>query len=354
MEKSDISRDISWDIVRCIGIFCVILGHCLPFTHACSFIYQFHMGLFFFISGFFLKVPQNFRLFDFTNFLIRKFKSIYLPFVVVNILFLIFNTFFYKAHISLINYECFDYIKAMVNILFFRTIENPILYPLWFLKSLFVALVLSFFIVSIIKKKTFALILFVVLYTIGFYFNFFGITIKVISNRDLIACLLVFLGYMFKIHKEWIDFIHRYWSIIIIVSFVLLYLGSSFFVIDMKHDSFSYYGVVPIMTIIGVVFCISLSDFILYINIKQQPLLFIGRYSLYFFIIHTMAFKLVSLFIVWKYNLSISDNPFFLQDHVVRNELLYLYWPLYVISGIIIPSFYIIIKNKLFKIHKNN
>ena len=88
-----------------------------------------------------------------------------------------------------------------------------------------------------------------------------------LSNRDLIACLLVFLGYMFKIHKEWIDFIHRYWSIIIIVSFVLLYLGSSFFVIDMKHDSFSYYGVVPIMTIIGVVFCFSLSDFILYINI---------------------------------------------------------------------------------------
>ena len=114
MEKSDISRDISWDIVRCIGIFCVILGHCLPFTHACSFIYQFHMGLFFFISGFFLKVPQNFRLFDFTNFLIRKFKSIYLPFVVVNIIFLIFNTFFYKAHISLINYECYDYIGNVV------------------------------------------------------------------------------------------------------------------------------------------------------------------------------------------------------------------------------------------------
>lgn len=354
MEKSDISRNISWDIVRCIGIVFVILGHCLPYTHACSFIYQFHMGLFFFISGFFLKIPEDFKLYDFSNFFTHKLKSIYLPFVVVNLLFLIFNSYFYKAHISLIKYEYFDYIKAVIDILFFRTIENPILYPLWFLKSLFVSLLLSYFILSVIKKNILALICFVVLYSIGFLFDFYGITIKVISNRDLIACFLVFIGYMFKLHKEWIDFIHKHWSIIIFVSFILLYFGSIFFVIDMKHNCFSYYGVVPIMTIIGVVFCISLSDFILYINFKLQPLLFIGRYSLYYFIIHTMAFKFISLFIVWYHNLSISENPCYLTDHVVRNELLYFYWPLYVISGILIPSIYVIFKNEIFKKHINH
>ena len=75
MSKTDISRNISWDLVRCIGIFCVILGHCLPYNQACSFIYQFHMGLFFFISGFFLKVPDGFRFYDFFSFIMHKLKK---------------------------------------------------------------------------------------------------------------------------------------------------------------------------------------------------------------------------------------------------------------------------------------
>ena len=349
MSKTDISRNISWDLVRCIGIFCVILGHCLPYNQACSFIYQFHMGLFFFISGFFLKVPDGFRFYDFFSFIMHKLKSIYLPFVVVNILFLIFNVFFYKAHISLINFEKFDYIKAVIDILFFRTIDNPILYPLLFLKSLFVSLVISYIILSVIKKNTLAFILFIVLYTIGYFFNLYGITINVISNRDFIACLLVFLGYTFKLHKLWIDLIHKYWSTILFVSFFIVYLGSYWFVIDMKHDCFSYFGVLPIMTIIGVMFCISFGDFFINSKIRLLPLLFIGRNSLYYFIIHTMAFKIISLFIVWNYDLSISDNPCLLTTHVVRNELLYYYWPLYTISAIIIPSFYIQIRDKTLK-----
>ena len=314
MVKSDISRNISLDIVRSIGIVCVILGHCLPYTQACAFIYQFHMGLFFFISGFFLKVPLNFRIFDFSSFIIQKIKSIYLPFVVVNFLFLIFNPFFYRAHISLVNYEYLDFFKAVIDILFFRTIETPILYPLWFLKSLFVSLVISYFIISVSRKYRYALLLFIVLYSIGYYFNSNEIAIKIISNRDLIACLLVFLGYTFKLHKSWIDLIHKYWSILIIVSFFILYCGSCWFVIDMKHDCFSFYGVLPIMTIIGVIFCISLGDFVIYSKIRLQPLLLIGRYSLFFYIIHPMAFKLVSLFIVWKYQLPIADNPFFCMN----------------------------------------
>ena len=48
-------------------------------------------GIVFFISGFFLKVPLNFRIFDFSSFIIHKIKSIYLPFVVVNFLFLIIS-----------------------------------------------------------------------------------------------------------------------------------------------------------------------------------------------------------------------------------------------------------------------
>lgn len=46
-------RDLSVDIVKALGIFCMVAGHCdWPFTH---FIYLFHMAIFFIASGYCYK-----------------------------------------------------------------------------------------------------------------------------------------------------------------------------------------------------------------------------------------------------------------------------------------------------------
>lgn len=49
-------RDNTWDAVKGIGIILMVVGHsgCPMVMH--DFIYLFHMGLFFFVSGRFLKV----------------------------------------------------------------------------------------------------------------------------------------------------------------------------------------------------------------------------------------------------------------------------------------------------------
>lgn len=47
-------RNDSFDILKGIAILLVIVGHCETFRFR-SFIYSFHMPLFFFIAGFFLK-----------------------------------------------------------------------------------------------------------------------------------------------------------------------------------------------------------------------------------------------------------------------------------------------------------
>lgn len=51
-------RDYTWDVVRGIGILMVVLGHCAP-RPLVDFVYLFHMGLFFFVSGYFLKITDN-------------------------------------------------------------------------------------------------------------------------------------------------------------------------------------------------------------------------------------------------------------------------------------------------------
>lgn len=51
-------RDYTWDVVRGIGILMVVLGHC-AMRPLVDFVYLFHMGLFFFVSGYFLKITDT-------------------------------------------------------------------------------------------------------------------------------------------------------------------------------------------------------------------------------------------------------------------------------------------------------
>lgn len=50
----------SWDILKGIGIFLVILGHVTQNKDLADFIYAFHMPLFFIVSGYFLHNKKNF------------------------------------------------------------------------------------------------------------------------------------------------------------------------------------------------------------------------------------------------------------------------------------------------------
>ena len=69
-------RDLTIDISKCLGIFLVVLGHCLHNDSAAhDVIYLFHMPLFFFLSGFFFR-EQDLLLF-FRN----KTKRLLYPFV---------------------------------------------------------------------------------------------------------------------------------------------------------------------------------------------------------------------------------------------------------------------------------
>lgn len=49
------TRDNSWDALKGIGILLMVIGHSGCPEYLRSFIYLFHMGLFYYVSGRFLK-----------------------------------------------------------------------------------------------------------------------------------------------------------------------------------------------------------------------------------------------------------------------------------------------------------
>ena len=79
------------DIAKAIGIILVVIGHCIP-GKITNFIYLFHMPMFFMITGYVFKPEENWN--GYIAFIKRKIKSLYIPFVMFNILFLVLNNLF--------------------------------------------------------------------------------------------------------------------------------------------------------------------------------------------------------------------------------------------------------------------
>ena len=77
-----------------ILIILVVLGHIhTPFT---SWIYLFHIPVFFMISGFCWKTKYSVDIKSMKTYVIGKLKRLYVPSVIVNVLFILLNNLFLR------------------------------------------------------------------------------------------------------------------------------------------------------------------------------------------------------------------------------------------------------------------
>lgn len=163
-----INRDNTIDIARGIAIIFVVIGHSGISPYYWNIIYFFHMPLFFFISGCFLKPLENFEFLAFVRKL--KWKELYKNFVIYSILFLIISPILYRLGLSNTPVESIkDFLNRLIIILRFRTATIDLLGQFWFLPVLFFAHALSLCTVTILKEKNkiFVLVVSIVFYLIG-------------------------------------------------------------------------------------------------------------------------------------------------------------------------------------------
>lgn len=91
-------------IAKAIGIILMVVGHVYnKESWGVHFIYMFHMPLFFVLSGYFFKAPQNFtELLKFTR---KKIIGLYLPYLLWTILFVFLHNFLLKFGIGELAYS---------------------------------------------------------------------------------------------------------------------------------------------------------------------------------------------------------------------------------------------------------
>lgn len=315
-------RNITLDIMKGIGIILMVIGHsgCPLFLK--NFIYTFHMPLFFMISGYLITEGKP-------N-IIKKIKTLYWPFLFWSLFALTLSYPLYMLGIYNSPYSTHEYIAHIVKIVTF-TQPEPIVGPLWFLKSLFFSYIFISIIILRFKGNKYqhyivGLLCFIML-CIGFILYKYRGWMFYNIQRELMIPWFIYLGYFIKT-----KFREKSLSLLYIVLFIIiLAVAGQYVTVKLIVSEIGNPIIISIYSLIGFIIIYSISYRIQQVNYKSSKILaYIGRNTMPILILHVICFKIAQIALSNLNNLNLGG-----LDQI---DLYYSpYWLLYSIIGITIP-----------------
>lgn len=327
-----------------IGIILMVMGHCgIPEPFG-KFIYQFHMPLFFFCSGYFIKDIHNIN--DLYNTFLKRFKGIYIKFLCWSLLFLcLHNVFFY---LNIYNdivlfreepsclYSLSDYVNKAYKIVFSMNEHEQLVRSFWFLKQLFLSCILVstliYFTNKITLNKHAYLILLFGLFTMTLISKYSNWTLPAIWDISLVFMSSSFYlsGYIFRKY-DILRKLNNITTSIVLLSILIMGL----YVLPWTNMlEYSFSTTIPF-------FVVAFSGTILTINVSQvieknkvkRMFYYLGQNTMVIFALHMLCFKIGNLI-----KIGIYDWPIYrLAEFQIIYEHNSLFWIVYTIIGISVP-----------------
>lgn len=324
------NRDLAWDALKGVAIILMVIGHSGCPDYLRRFIYLFHMGVFFYVSGRYLNIKGIIA----AHFLRKKGYSLYIPYVKWGGIFVLLHNFFYLLGWYESSYSLTETIKHLLGTLMFKDIEG-LLGASWFLQSLFKVLLLTYAI-CLIPIKRIQTIVVLCIYTIGWVLCAKHIHLFYSLNREMVVTACIWLGYRTKTIKyieSW-----RYYAL----SIAILLGGIWSSPIDLVCDKVGFYGALPLFTVAGIVLLQGIVKLLKnYANRLFVYLAFLGQNTVPIFMLHFVGFHILSTFLV-KLEIGYAQS---LGSPTVLEGLNHNLWFVpYTLIGILIPLAYIKVK----------
>ena len=339
---------------KAIGIMSMVLGHCsCNIPYITQTIYMFHMPLFFFFSGFCFKT-------DYLNnpkiFLCRRIKGLYWPFIKWGLPFLCLHNFFYAINIynSQYGYEgSVSHLYEMKETLWkgFLIVtsmrgEEQLLGGYWFLNALFWGALIAFctlFLSGSLKKSFCKSKKYHIMIDIS---SIFGLVLSAailshyyiqiphlnIGARPFMVASFFYMGYIFKSYQ-----IPAFGWWITLIATLIVFVGGFLWRMPIGAQFYETRQILPYF------FTAILGIWSVYSIVKKKlseggaicrTMSFIGTHTLDILTWHFLSFKIVSLCIIFIYDLPIAR----LAEFPVIVEYAKLgWWIVYFTVGIIVP-----------------
>lgn len=328
-------------IAKAIGIILVVAGHAGGPTWLTRFIYEFHMPLFFIASGYFFSPAKADRPWDFVG---KRFKGLYLPFVMWSIVFLLLHNVF--CEIGLINHLCGahpmshqEIAKRISTIVFMMTGYEPhLLGAIWFLRALLISSLVFMGLyclvtrVRCLRQRPVAAVwtILAIAVAVTAYLRYFHIEMSLPQGgyRECAGLVFYSIGYLFHYYERrpvaWWVAVTAF-----VVTAVFSVYAPTMLAPRVGIDKF---WEILLPGFCGWVMVYGLSQRLVRTRICSA-LTYVGNHSLIILILHFAAFKTVSALKLLVYDLpaiEIGRHPVI----SVNNEWM---WTLYVVVGVTLP-----------------
>lgn len=367
-------RNPSFTILKAIAIILVVIAHSAAPTYLSSFAYMVGVPAFFVLSGYFFK-QEN--LDNTSNFVARRTKTLYFPFIKWGVFFLILHNLFFEVGFlseTVGNaqggvthpYNWTQAAQHLWSMVFNMSGYDPFIAgAFWFFRALFLANIAFIFLFKAskwmrkLKTSTLQVSSVIVLaFILALWQAAMGLHITGVAQggyRELMGIVLIGIGFLLNRADEApVTAIWRNPLIMLVASSVVLAILTFVYPVSMAAKPGSVLSV-PILTIAGTAAFIwlrSLSHYIIQLPEKYtQWLQLTGENSLYIFVFHLLAFKVASMIKVSVYQLDwemVGGHP------VVQHELGDGFWLLYTFMGVLLPLLPIWIWKKITNQHQFN
>lgn len=361
-------RDTSISICKGIAIILMVVGHAEAPALLSSFIYEFHMPLFFITAGHFFSLKYLDREADFVK---RRLKGLYVPFVEWSLFFLIIHNWMFRIGILNEQYgnvtggvtHPYGWHQAEQNIwnIFFSMggYDEFLAGAFWFFRALLVASVLYLVLFKVFTALDAAIqrrqgrdyespqasprvavrigvVICVFLFLIILWKTMERLNIVTLvqkGDRDLVGCLFFGVGFLFRYCLERIP--RRWWLTLayaaVVLAFAKWYNASMTYII--KGDKFL---ALILPAVLGFLMTYNVSKVLdRHDNLLRRFLIYCGDNTLCIFVLHIVSFKVVSLIKIAYYGL----DPLQIGCHMVIHDHSGedLFWVLYSVAGVGIP-----------------
>ncbi len=354
-------RNHAMDLAKGVGILCVVVGHCAAPDFLTRFIYTFHMPLFFMAAGYFFTANRVEA--DPWQFVTRRFKGLYVPFVKWSLFFLLIHNVLF--HFNILNetygnweggvthpYTWRQWAQRFISIVFSMGGYDEFLCgPFWFFRGLLVAslaFMTSWLLLNSVKwlrghPVSVAVIICLSAWALALWQAADGwriITLVQGGARDIMATFFFSVGFLYRRFEARIG--HSLWISLLCLGILLV--AAHFHCSGMVvRPGVRAIVTLPFTGLAGWLMVYNVAYVAVHGNARLRALpgrawmwlATCGTLSLYIFIWHVSAYKVVSLLKIWWYGLS----PLQIGCHMVIHEHCHddLFWVLYSMAGMAIP-----------------
>lgn len=331
-------------IAKAIGIILMVAGHsgCPEYVH--DFIYLFHMPLFFFLSAYFFrdeKVTVHCG-----QFVMRKFKNLYWPYIKWSFVFLLLHNVFYIIgfYDSSLTWQNI-LVNAKRSVLGMWQGEK-ILGAYWFLISLFWESMLFAAIIWMkhkVRSNYFDIIAVVGLFFVGYYSS-----VDLLINREMVLLPVFYMGYLTARRQVDLSATRRLVLVAALLSLPILAMMAAYTKIEVGQSVFGNPAIFLTGSFMGVYLVMIISAKLDH-TLMGKWLDLVGGATMSVLTFHFLSFKILTWLLVFLgiYSPSVLSQWPVPTGHAYNNL-----WVLYTVAGVAVPVSFKYLTKVIIKVYK--